>query len=46
MGGFTLIGPTHTFNSCPEPDGMRCRCMGFKGEIPLDVENILLKKEE
>lgn len=44
MGGFTLIGPTHIFNSCP--DSMPCRCTGFKGEIPLDVENILLKKED
>lgn len=42
MGGFTLIGPTYIFHSLPAK--MRCRCMGFKGNIPLDVENLLVNQ--
>lgn len=42
MGGFTLIGPTYIINSIP--GHIKCRCTGFEGNIPLDVENILVNQ--
>ena len=42
MGGFTLIGPTYIINSIPGQ--IKCRCTGFKSNIPLDVENILVNQ--
>ncbi len=42
MGGFTLIGPVYTFKSL---QGMPCRCHGYIGNIPSDIENILLNQE-
>lgn len=42
MGGFTLIGPTYIIKSIPGK--LHCRCRGFKGNIPLDIENILVNQ--
>jgi hypothetical protein len=42
MGGFTLIGPLYTFKSLK---GMPCRCHGYVGKIPSDIENILVNQE-
>jgi hypothetical protein len=41
MGGFTLIGPTYIINSIP---GRLHSQTGFKGNIPLDVEDILVNQ--
>lgn len=42
MGGFTLIGPTYIISNIP--GHIKCRCAGFKGHIPLDVETILINQ--
>lgn len=42
MGGFTLIGPKYIITNIPGK--IRCRCTGFKGNIPLDIENILVNQ--
>jgi len=43
MGGFTLIGPAYTIRSLAGVH--RCRCTGFKGYIPADVEQVLVNQE-
>ena len=43
MGGFTLIGPVYTIRSLAGVH--RCRCTGFKGYIPADVEQVLVNQE-
>lgn len=42
MGGFTLIGPTYIIKSIPGQ--IRCRCSGFKGNIPLELEYVLVNQ--
>ena len=39
MGGFTLIGPNYVFQNLP--NAVRCRCLGYEGQINSIVENFL-----
>lgn len=41
MGGFRLIGPTHTIhNTAP----IRCRCMGYHTRIDQQLQDFLINK--
>lgn len=39
MGGFYLIGPTHTIRSTAP---RTCRCMGYRGGIDQQVQDLLM----
>lgn len=40
MGGFRLLGPNYTIQSLPAKE--RCKCMGYKGVISEETEEILV----
>jgi hypothetical protein len=42
MGGFRLIGPTHTIRSTSP---ILCRCLGYRGKIDQNVQNFLINKD-
>lgn len=44
MGGFRLLGPNYTIQSLPSKE--MCKCMGYKGEISMEVETTLVNDSE
>lgn len=43
MGGFTLVGDNYVISSTAR---VECRCTGFHGRIPKDVQDMLVQKHE
>lgn len=44
MGGFRLLGPNYTIQSLRTE--VMCKCMGYKGQVSEEVENILVNHPE